>query len=219
MSYGVLFKNNADTVILDSEFARLVVLEKGTWAASGGATVTFAKPVTTPEPPLVFVKPTSAGSGMLCFCLVLGTSGNWTGFTFTGVVGQASYGSWFSAAFKSTPTARYGFRIWDGSGKLLFDSGTPCAQFTKTLTSWTYLGATQTSQGVYRLSWTAPYAINGGDYMLLNNIAMDLAGSTSRQGNLYAIWDFPNNRLLIQAVGVDLQSTLLMPVVFAKPNQ
>lgn len=53
--------------------------------------------------------------------------------------------------------------------------------------------------------------------MLLNNIAMDVAGGQTRQGNQYAVWDYANNRLVMQVVGVDIQTTLYTPVVFAKP--
>lgn len=216
MTYGVTFTNNSDVVVLDSEFSRLVVIEKGTWSGSGaGVHVPFSKTVTTIEPPLVFVRPDQ--SSTLCFCLVLGSAGAWTGFSFVGIVGQATSGRWFAGAFKSEPTANYGFRLWDGAAKLLFDSGTPCAQFTRTITGWTYLGAAQTGQGVYRLSWTAPSSLASGDYMLLNNIAMDIAGGTSRQGNMYAVWEYQNDRLVIQAIGVDLQTSLYIPVVFAKP--
>lgn len=216
MSYGLMFKNDYDVVTLDSEFSRLMVIERGAWSGNGsGVSVAFSKAITTAEPPLVFVRP--AQSNMFCFCMVLGVAGAWTGFSFVGLSGQATSGSWFVAAFKSEPTEKFGIRIWDANSKLLFDNGTPCAQFTRVLTSWSYLGATQTGQGVYRLSWTAPSSLSGGDYMLLNNIAMDLAGSTSRQGNMYAVWEYQNNRLVIQAVGVDLQTTLYLPVVFAKP--
>ncbi|MDR8369225.1 hypothetical protein NM213_04775 [Pseudomonas lactis] len=216
MAYGVMFKNNADVVTLDSEFSRLVVLEKGTWNGTGaGVFVPFSKTITTDEPPLVFVRPDQ--SNVFCLCLIRGSSGAWTGFSFVGTVGQATSGKWFAAAFKAAPTAKFGFRIWDGASNLLFDSGTPCAQFTRTITSWTYLGATQTSQGVYKLVWTTTFSLAVGDYMLLNNIAMDVAGSTSRQGNMYAEWQYQNDRLLIYAIGVDLQTTLYTPVVFAKP--
>lgn len=216
MSYGVTFTNNNDVVTLDSEFARLVVLGKGTWSGNGtGVYVPFPKTITSDEPPLVFVRLDQ--SNTLCFCVVRGTSGAWTGFSFVGIAGQATSGKWFSAAFQSEPTATFGFRIWDGGSKLLFDSGTPCAQFTRSITGWTYLGASKTGQGVYRLSWTAPSSLTSGDYMLLNNIAMDIAGSTSRQGNMYAVWEYHNDRLVIQAVGVDLKTSLYVPVVFAKP--
>ncbi|MCO7039538.1 hypothetical protein NAG83_23835 [Pseudomonas carnis] len=215
MSYGMMFKNGTDVVVLDSEFSRLTTLDKGTWNGTGsGVVVNFAKTITTDEPPLIFVRPDQ--SNWFCFCLVRGSAGAWTGFSFVGVVGQATTGKWFAAAFKSEPTANYGFRLWDANGKLLFDNGTPCAQFTRTITSWTYLGSVPTGQGQSRLTWTGPSSLAGGDYMLLNNIAMDVAGLTSRQGNMYAIWEYNNDRLLIQAVGVDLSTTLYSPVVFAK---
>lgn len=216
MAYGVTFTNNNNVVTLDSEFSRLVVLQKGTWNGSGsGVYVPFAKTITTSEPPLVFIRPDQ--SNTFCFCLVQGSAGAWTGFSFTGIAGQGTSGKWFMAAFKPEPTARFGFRIWDGSSKLLFDSGTPCAQFTRTITGWTYLGSSPTGQGTSRLSWTAQFSLSSGDYMLLNNIAMDIAGGSTRQGNMYAVWEYQNDRLVIQSVGVDLLTSLYVPVVFAKP--
>ncbi|MDQ0654377.1 hypothetical protein SAMN04490182_2095 [Pseudomonas cedrina] len=216
MAHGLTYVNSGNVVTLDSEFSRLVVVARGTWSGNGsGVGVSFPATVTTAEPPLVFVRPSQ--SNTFCFCKVLGSPGSWTGFSFVGISGQGTSGSWFSAAFKSNETATYGIRLWDGNSKLLFDNGTPAAQFTRTISGWGYLGADQTSQGVYRLSWTADSPLNTGDYMLLNNIAMDVAGGTSRQGNMYAIWEYGNNRLVIQVIGVDIQTTLYTPVVFAKP--
>ncbi|MBB6287617.1 hypothetical protein HDC32_000124 [Pseudomonas sp. JAI120] len=216
MGYGIKFTNNSNTVTLDSEFSRLVVLEKGSWNGTGsGVSVQFAKPVTTAEPPLIFVRP--GLSTTLCFCTVQGSSGYWTGFSFRGIVGQATYGNWFIGAFKAEPTATYGFRLWDAAGKLLFDSGTPCAQFTRSISRWSYLGSSSDPQGQTVLRWTAQSPLSGGDYMLLNNVAMDIAGGTSRQGNLYAIWEYQNDRLVMRAVGVDLRIAFFVTIVFAKP--
>ncbi|MFY0752369.1 hypothetical protein [Pseudomonas sp. NFX5] len=216
MAFGLTYVNSGNVVTLDSEFSRLVVIARGTWSGNGsGVGVSFPAVVTTAEPPLVFVRPNQ--SNTFCFCKVYGSAGAWSGFSFSGVSGQGTSGSWFSAAFKSQETAKFGLRLWDGSSKLLFDNGTPAAQFTRTISGWSYLGAEQTSQGVYRLSWTAYSPLNTGDYMLLNNIAMDVAGGTSRQGNMYAVWDYGNNRLVIQVIGVDIQTTLYTPVVWAKP--
>ncbi len=215
MTWGFKFTNNDNTVVLDSEFSRLVVLAKGTYSGNGGASASFPLVITTQEPPLVFVRP--AQSNTLCFCKISGGPGAWTGFSFTGIAGVGTTGYWFCGAFKSEEIATYGLRLWDANSNLLFDSGTPAAQFTRTITSWGYLGATQTSQGVYRLSWTAPTPLDTGDFMLLNNIAMDVAGSTSRQGNQYAVWQYNNNRLVMQVVGVDIQTAYYTPVVFAKP--
>ncbi|TFY86707.1 hypothetical protein DYL59_21375 [Pseudomonas kairouanensis] len=216
MDYGVEFTNNNDVVILDSEFSRLVALDKGTWSGNGsGVFVPFSRVITTAEPPLVFVR--LGQSNTLCFCVITGSSGNWTGFSFRGISGNGTSGTWFVAAFQSYPTASFGFRIWDANSKLLFDSGTPAAQFTRTITGWGYLGSSSTGQGTSRLSWTAYSPLDTGDFMLLNNIAMDIAGSTSRQGNMYAVWDYANNKLVMQVVGVDIQTSLYTPVVFAKP--
>lgn len=216
MPYGLEFKNSNDIVSLDSEFSRLVVLSSGSWAHSGaGTSVSFPRVITTADPPLVFVRPDQ--SGTLCFCLINGSSGAWTGFSFRGVIGQYSSGTWFCAAFQSAPTASVGLRLWDGNSKILFDNGTPCAQFTRSITTWSYIGSSPVGQGTLRLSWTSGSPLNSGDYMLLNNVAMDIAGGTSRQGNLYAFWDYGNNRLVMQAVGVDLKTTFYTTIVFAKP--
>lgn len=216
MSYGLTFTNNSDVVTLDSEFSRLVVVSQGTWSGTGsGVYVPFSQTITTTEAPLVFVRPSQ--SNVLCYCLINGSAGAWTGFSFRGTVGVVTSGSWFAGAFKSSPTATYGLRLWDESSKLLFDNATPCAQFTRTISSWTYLGSVQNPQGDRTYYWTATSPLDTGDYMLLNNIAMDLAGITSRQGGVYANWEYNNNRLLIRAVGIDLPSAMYMPVVFAKP--
>ncbi|WET12940.1 hypothetical protein P3S72_12660 [Pseudomonas sp. D3] len=219
MSYGLTFTNNSDVVTLDSEFSRLVIVEQGSWSGSGnGVFVPFKQAVMTAEPPLVFCRPDTS-NGSMYFCLIIGSAGAWTGFRFQAGRDATTTGKWFAASFSSQPTATYGLRIWDGTSKLLFDSDTPCAQFTRTITAWTYLGAVQSppGSGQYFYSWTAVSPLDTGDYMLLNNIAMDVAGVVSRQGNLYASWQYSNNRLVMQAIGVDLPGALYLPVVFAKP--
>ncbi|AZF63797.1 hypothetical protein [Pseudomonas sp. LBUM920] len=218
MSFGLTFVNNKDVVTLDSEFSRLVIVESGTWTtnSSQNTPIFFKTAVTTIEPPLVFVRSNTACN--LYYCQVIGTPGNWTAVSFsTSLVGAT--GKWFSAVFRSTPTATYGLRLWDANNTLIFDNGTPCAQFTGTVNNWTYLGATQTSQGLTNLMWTPTggFPLSNGDYILINNIAFDMPGLVSRQGNMYAYWDFPNNRMLLQAVGVDLPSAQYLPMVFAKP--
>ena len=215
MSYGLTFKNNSDVVTLDSEFSRLVVLENGVWAGSASIGVAFSNAITTDEPPLVFVRPDQ--SDYFAACLIQGSPGNWHAFRFDTLSGVHSSGKWFAAAFKSTPVSSYGLRLWKESSELIFDSGTPCAQFTRAISSWTYLGAEQTQPGVSRLSWSAPSPIATGDYMMLNNIAMDMAGVVSRQGRVQAVWDYAGNRVVIQATGVDLPSAQYLSVVFAKP--
>lgn len=218
MSFGLTFVNNSNVVTLDSEFSRLVIVDSGTWTtnSSQNTPIFFKAPVTTTEPPLVFVRPNAANT--FYFCQVIGTPGNWTAVSFsTALVG--STGKWFAGVFRSTPTATFGLRLWDANKNLIFDNGTPCAQFTATVNNWTYLGSTSTGQGTSRLIWTPTggFPLSNGDYMLINNIALDMPGLQSRQGNMYAFWDFANNRMILQAVGVDLPSAQYLPMVFAKP--
>ena len=215
MTYGLRFTNSSDVVILDSEFARLVILDTGTWSGNGsGITVSFSKVINTIEPPLVFVRPNQ--SITFCFCKIIGSTGAWRGFSFVGISGQSTSGKWFCAGFKSSETARFGMRLWDGDSNLLFDTGTPCAQFTRSISSWSYLGSSSTGQGTSRLSWTSSSSLST-DYMMLNNIAMDIGGTQSRQGSIYAVWQYNNDRLVIQAVGVDMSTSLYNTVIFAKP--
>ncbi len=207
MAYGVVFTNDNNVVTLDSEFSRLVVLQRGRY--QGGAS--FSPAITSTEPPLVFVRPDATTT--FSYATISGTPGNWTGFSFLG----GGVGNYFVAAYSSTPTAIYGFRIWDGAAKLLFDSGTPAAQFTRTISAWTYLGSSSTGQGTTRSNWTAPSPLNNGDFMLINNIGMDVAGSSTRAAKLYCTWDYAANALSVYVVGVANSTSFFVSIVFAKP--
>lgn len=207
MSYGLEFTNNNNVVTLDSEFSRLVVLQSGRYAGGAG----FSPAVTTQEPPLVFVRPDA--STTFQYATISGGPGNWTGFSFVGGGG----GKFFCAAFQSREVATYGFRIWDGNSKLLFDSGTPCAQFTRTITNWTYIGSSTVGQGQRRSNWTAYSPLDTGDYMLINTIGMDVGSSSTTYAKLYCTWEYENNRVVPFIVGVSNSLSFYIPIVFAKP--
>lgn len=207
MTYGLEFTNNNDVVTLDSEFSRLVILQSGRY--SGGAT--FSPPITTQEPPLVFVRPD--GTTTLQYTTISGGPGNWTGFSFV----SSGAGNYFCAAFKSRELATYGLRLWNGTGGILFDSGTPCAQFTRTVRSWTYLGSSSTGQGTVLSSWTAYSPLDTGDYVMINNIGMDVGGNSNRGAKLYVVWNYGNNRLEPYIIGVNNSTSFFIPIVFAKP--
>lgn len=218
MSFGLRFINANNEVTLDSEFARLVVLQRGNWNAGGGVgrrvVIALDPVVTTEEPPLIFVRPNA--STVFQFCLVNGSSGNWTSFSFT--TSNTPGGNWFSAAFKSVPVASYGLRLWSATSTLLFDSGTPCAKFTNYIAGWSFLGTTQISPGRYRYTWSAGTDLNSGQFMMLNCIAMDMAGTQSRQGSIAATWDSGGSRIVLSAEGVDLPSAQYRTIIFGKPE-
>ncbi|WP_338487028.1 hypothetical protein VRB78_13480 [Pseudomonas trivialis] len=207
MSFGLRFINNSDVVVLDSEFSRLVVLYKGDY----NGPINFPAPITSQEPPLVFIRPNA--SFTLSYARINGSAGNWTGFSFLG----GGTGKYFAAAFQSVPTAQYGIRLWDANSKLIFDSGTPCAQFTRTISAWSYIGSGQTGQGTYQINFTAVSPLNTGDYMMINNIGMDVSGASMRAAKLYCLWDYSANRIVMYTIGATNVTSLFVPVLFAKP--
>lgn len=210
MSYGFKFTNSSDVVTLDSEFSRLVVL----FSARYNAGAFFPTPITSQEPPLIFVRPDSASSFQ--YVRILGTPGNWTGFSNAHPANAP--GTYFLAAYESKATSSYGMRLWDGQSKVLFDTGTPCAQFTMVATSWTLLSVTNPSVGRWTYVYSTPGTLSSGDYMLINNMAMDLPGQSS-WSKLTCGLDYPNNRILatLQNIGDFRADALFLPIFFAKP--
>lgn len=209
MSHGLTFNNNSDVVTLDSEFARLVVIHKGIYGPAGGD---FPSVITSQEPPLIFVRPSTGGFQWVS---LKGSPGNWTGF-INGASGGS--GSFFVAAYESAPTAKYGLRLWDGDAKQLFDNGTPCAQFTDVVAGWAYGGASNPSVGRWISTFYAAVPLNTGNYMLINNIAMNIPGG-STFSLLSCFWDYANNRVVaqLQNIGDFNGSSFFLPLMFAKP--
>jgi hypothetical protein len=211
MSHGLMFTNNSDVVVLDSEFSRLVILYSGRY--SSGAS--FPYPITSAEAPLIFVRPDNSQSFQ--WIRLNGGPGNWTGWSNTGFGGGA--GSYFIAAYQSTPTAEYGLRLWDGNSKLLFDNGTACAQFTNVITGWSFLGSSNPSVGRWEFRWNAGVPLNTGNYMLINNIAMDIPGRDTFS-KLSCTWDYGSNSImvLLQNIGDFNAGALFLPLMFSKPT-
>jgi hypothetical protein len=209
MSHGLTFNNNSDVVTLDSEFARLVVIHKGIYGPAGGD---FPSVITSQEPPLIFVRPSTGGFQWVS---LKGSPGNWTGF-INGASGGS--GSFFVAAYESAPTAQYGLRLWDGGAKQLFDNGTPCAQFTDVVAGWAYGGASNPSVGRWIFTFYASVPLNTGNYMLINNIAMNIPGRDTFS-LLSCYWDYANNRIVaqLQNIGDFNGSSFFLPLMFAKP--
>lgn len=208
MSHGLEFINNSNVVTLDSEFSRLVVLYSARY--SGGAV--FPYPITSPEPPLIFARPD--GNAPFQWVRLLGSPGNWTGWTNN----AGGTGTYFLAAYQAVESDTYGMRLWDGTEKLLFDTGTPCAQFTDVITGWSFLGASNPSVGRWNFNWVASVPLDGENYMLLNNIAMDMPGRDTFS-KLICSWNYSNNTItaLLQNIGDYNGSSFFLPLLFAKP--
>lgn len=219
MSYGLTFTNNSNVVTLDSEYARLAVIATGRFAPtqeSGlGSVTTFPVPVTSQEPPLVFVRPDTVGSiAGLCRMRLLGGPGNWTGFyvrAYNAISAQPN-GRYFVAGFSAQPLATYGMSLWDGSGKLIFNSGTPAALFTRAFQNWTYVRTDNDQQGLTRNYYSVDFNFPEIEYLLINSFGMGMTSSRS----LYCWWDFPNQKLYAITVALGNPFAFWLPALFAK---
>ncbi|WP_085696267.1 hypothetical protein [Pseudomonas sp. B26(2017)] len=223
MTYGVQFTNGSGVVTLDSEYSRLVVISSGRYAPTGdsgmGSTTYFARPVTSQEPPLVFVRPDTVNAvAGLCLMSLIGSAGNWTGFyvrAYSDNTAQPN-GRYFVAAFGAQAAADYGMRIWNGSGALLFDSGTPNATFTRAFQNWTYERYDTTDQGLYRIYYSVPFDFPENEFMLINTFGMDMNSGSGIARQLYCWWDFPNQKLYALTVALNNPFAFYLPAVFAK---
>ncbi|WP_434672155.1 hypothetical protein [Pseudomonas sp. R1-15] len=222
MTYGLTFTNNDNEVVIDSEFGRLNVICSGRYAPTEefnlGSTTTFPLAITSAEPPLIFCRPDTGAIAGLGQMQVIGSPGNWTGFyvrAYNDSTAQPN-GRYFAAAFGSQPVASFGLRLWDGSSKLLFDSGTPSALFVRAFQNWTYQRFENTGSGGTRNYYTVPFAFPENEYLLINTFSM-LMVSGAPQGRLvYTLWDFASGTLYAVATGTANPFAFFMPAVFAK---
>lgn len=223
MAFGLEFTNDSNVVTVDSEFTRLVVLAKGTYQPtqeSGlGSVTSFPRTITSQEPPLVFIRPSgSTGIAGLCLMRVIGSPGAWTGFYIRAYDENTLQpnGSYFACGFAATALADYGMRIWDGSSKLLFDSGTPYARFTRSFQNWTYVKTDSTAQGTPRNYYRVNFNFPAGEHMLINTFSMPMLNNDPFSRGLYCWWDFSGGNLYALTVGPGNPFAFFLPAVFAK---
>ncbi|WP_207864876.1 hypothetical protein [Pseudomonas sp. 58(2021)] len=223
MSYGLQFTNNNNTVVLDSEYARLMVISSGRFAPTEegglGSTTYFARPVTSQEPPLVFVRPDTVGAiAGLCQMRLIGSAGNWTGFyvrAYNALTAQPN-GRYFVSAFGAQYVAQYGLRIWDGANNLLFDSGTTNANFTRSFQNWTFVKYETGDQGLVTNYYTVPFNFPENEYMLINSFGMPMNSGSGIPRQLACLWDFPHNTLYAITAATSNPIAFYLPAVFAK---
>ena len=222
MSYGLTFTNNSNQVVIDSEFARLNVICSGRYAPtqeSGlGSTTYFPVIITSQEPPLVFCRPDTGGIGGLTAMQVIGSAGAWSGFyvrAFDVNTNQPN-GRYFAATFGAQPIATYGMRLWDGSTKLLFDSGTPTALFTRAFQNWTYVRSETHQTGATTSFYTVSFNSPENEYLLINNFGMSMVTGSPAGRLLKTLWDFNAGVLYAVTSGFTNPFAFFLPAVFAK---
>lgn len=226
MSFGLQFTNNSGVVTLDSEFARMCVIAKGTLNNNGSSdrnsTNMFPRTVTTQEPPLIFVKPDNPNNGWaanLYSFMPVGSPGAWTGFQVVSTYVQApnfATGSWFACQFGGQAVATYGLRLWDGNSSVLFDSGTPTANFTRSAQNWSYVKSEQTPTAGYRNYYATPFAFDTGEYQMINQFGMNLISTDNVGRKLSTWWDWPSNTLWAVTEAFGNPFDFHLPALFAK---
>lgn len=222
MSYGLTFTNNSNLVVIDSEFARLNVICSGRYAPtqeSGmGSTTSFPRTITSQEPPLVFCRPDSGGVAGLTAMQVIGSAGNWTGFYVRAydVNTNQPNGRYFAATFGAQPVASYGMRLWDGSSKLLVDTGTPNALFTRAFQNWSYVRYETTGTTSTRIFYSVPFNFPENEYLLINNFGMNMVTGAASGRILKTLWDFNAGVLYAVTDGFSNPFAFFLPALFAK---
>lgn len=173
MSFGFKSINDSSYVQIDADSPRMCYLEKGSYGGSNYiATVTFARAVTTLEPPMIFIRPSETSNTELYRSMtLLGSSGNWTGFQITAQnINYQPTGLWFVAVFASRGTSNYGMRLFKADGSLIYDSTASAVVVTGVFSTWSYVGSVQLTIGlVYK--WTSGRGLAAGEYMMINDFS------------------------------------------------
>jgi len=202
MTYGFQSINDNAFVQIDSEAPRLCMLTKGAYAGSGNASTTFARPVTSVDPPLVFIRPDGGTMQVPISVWFTGGPGNWNGFSMKASVVNASLsGQYFAAAWASMGTALYGVRLWGPSGDLVYDSGAPAVVVTYAAGNWSYLGDEVLTVG-RRYIWAISKLLGTGEYISLNPFAMNCHNASSGGGCALGV-DYPNGRIMMYSLATN----------------
>jgi hypothetical protein len=226
MSYGLEFTNNSGVVTLDSEFGRMCVIASGNLNNNGSSdrnsTNSFGRTITTQEPPLIFIKPTNPNNGWatsLSAYVPIGSPGAWTGFNIISTYVQSpifGVGEWFACQFGGIASSSYGMRLWDGAGAVLFDSGTPAANFTRAAQNWAFAKIENTPTGSLRRYYTTPFSFTAGEFQMVNQFGINLIANDNVGRRIASWWDWPTNTLWAVTEGFSNPIDFQVPALFAK---
>jgi len=152
----------------------------------GWCVISYPSAVTTQLPPMVFATPNhptyAVGIGMFSH---IGTPGKWTGFKCgvldelwggtqprtkgsapTLPIGCDSQWEYRVCTFGGPPSGeKYGMRIWDKTGELVFDSGWQLVFFSQLLSNWTQLNTGTRNYNMERY-WGNEYSGGSSDQVM-----------------------------------------------------
>ncbi|MBP3999909.1 hypothetical protein [Pseudomonas koreensis] len=200
MTYGFQSLNDNSFVQIDADAPRLCVLTKGSYSGSTVASGTFARAVTSADPPMVFIRPNQTGVVQVPISVwFTGGPGNWTGFSMRASVVDANLsGLYFVAAWASMGTAVFGLRLWDAAAALVYDSGAPAVIVTFAAGNWTYLGDEVLTVG-RRYIWGISKFLGAGEYVSLNPFAMNCHNNATGGGCALGV-DYAGGRIMMYSL-------------------
>ncbi|MEE5068661.1 hypothetical protein V2J79_05445 [Pseudomonas alliivorans] len=200
MSFGVISINDSNYVQIDAETPRLCVLTKGSYSGTNTADATFARAVTSSDPPLVFIRPAEGGPVQVPMSVwFTGGPGNWTGFSMKASNIQSTLsGQYFVAAWASMGTSSYGMRIWGPNGALVYDSGAPAVVVTFAAGDWTYAGSEQLTIGL-RYKWSINKLLGSGEHISINSFAMHCHNPAAGGGCAIGV-DYANSKIMMYSL-------------------
>jgi hypothetical protein len=200
MSYGLITINDSSVIQIDSEMPRLCVLTKGQYSGQNTASGNFPRPVTSVDPPIIFIRPDQDGTIQVPISIwFTGGPGNWTGFSIKASNIRANLsGQYFAAAWSSMGTAQFGMRIWDPNGGLVFDSGAPAVIVTSAAGNWTYLGSEQLIVG-QRYVWYINKALGANEFISINSFAMNCHNSAGGGGCAIGV-DYASSKVMLYSL-------------------
>lgn len=158
-----------NNVTIDDANGMMHVTAIGTYNpnSNGSVVINFPAPVPSQPPPMLFLRPGNRGG---CYNLsFLGSPGNWTGARFETLVALTNPGSYFIGVLTPNPSGeQWGLRVWDGAGKLMYDSGLFYTQLVSRLpgNTWTYRGKTRVGS---TWNWTYEITNPNKDWYFLAN--------------------------------------------------
>ena len=185
MAFGFKAVNEDRVIQIDDSYPVLQFGETGN--ATPGVNIYFSRPYTSIEQPWLFMR--GGNGGYLMGVKFIGGPGLWKGFRFHacasathdhGLAGR-SYGSWkfMVGEWKvSYSGEKYGMRIWDSEGALIYDAGARFISMKYQFQRWLYRSRRTDKYGRshYYHALTLPSSAslaNTENYILVNPMARE----------------------------------------------
>ena len=144
------------------------------WAYGASYRVTYPSPILSVSAPVVAFCPRQLAGGCFHAFHHTGGPGAWTGFivgwhhalpgtseAWSSYYGPAEYirdWDYIAADPERCPQSddKYGMRVWDSAGELVFDSGTPVLRIVRVLDQWERISSPSLGVRAFTTPWAVP---------------------------------------------------------------